>query len=54
MRVGVIEHRAGAVRRLADGEDALEDVPDLREVVLVERMMTAGLVAHQPGVGLRG
>src|SRR3954471_7597842 len=53
MRVGVIEHRTGAIFRVADGESALEDVPDLREVVLVEWMMRAGLVAHEPRVRLR-
>src|SRR5438067_146160 len=52
MRIGVIEHRPGAVRRLADREGAFEDVPDLREIVLVERMMRAGVVADQAGVGL--
>src|SRR5262249_51830716 len=43
---------ARAVRALADLKFALEDVPDLREIVLVQRMVRAGLVAHEAGIGL--
>src|SRR4051812_26948922 len=50
--VGIVEHRTRAVGPLADRERALEDVPDLREVVLVEGMMRTGFVAHEAGVRL--
>src|SRR5262245_47119924 len=46
------EHRARAVRTLADLKLTFQDVPDLREVVLVQRMVRAGLIAHEPGIGL--
>src|SRR4029450_9601375 len=52
VRVRVEEHRARAVRTLADLELAFQDVPDLREVVLVQRMVRAGLIAHEAGIGL--
>src|SRR5207253_2358859 len=42
VRIGIEEHRAGPVRLLADLELALEDVPDLGEVVLVQGMVGAG------------
>src|SRR5262245_45225095 len=54
VRVGIEEHRAGAVVLAADAELALEDVPDLREIVLVAWVMRAGLVTDQAGVGLGG
>src|SRR5262252_3296463 len=50
---GIEEHGAGAVGRVPDLELALEDVPDLGEVVLVERVVRAGVVADEAGVGLR-
>src|SRR6266850_8154223 len=52
--IGIVEHRAGAIGLAADAELAFDDVPDLGEVVLVARMMSAGLVAHQAGVRLGG
>ncbi len=54
MGVRIEEHGAGPVGRLADPELALEDVPDLGEIVLVEGMVRPGLVPHQPRVGLGG
>src|SRR5438477_6670924 len=52
VRVRIEQHRARAVRALTDLELAFKDVPDLREVVLVQRMVRAGLIAHEPGIGL--
>src|SRR5215470_17366588 len=54
VRVRIEQHRAGAVGALADLELALEDVPDLPEVVLVQWMVRARLVAHEAGIGLGG
>src|SRR5262245_49890939 len=52
VRVRVEDHRARAQRPVADLERALEDVPDLREIVTMARMEGAGLVAHEARVGL--
>src|SRR5678816_2333051 len=52
--IGIEEHRARPVRLAPDAELALDDVPDLREVVLMARMVGAGLVANQTGVRLGG
>src|SRR5260370_4777957 len=37
MRVGVVDHRAGAIGPAADREAAFQDVPDLRGIVPVQR-----------------
>src|SRR5438445_727450 len=52
VRVLVKEHRARAVELAPDGELALEDVPDLGEVMVVLRVVRARLVAHHAGVRL--
>src|SRR5260370_23488103 len=52
VRVGVEDHRARAQRPVADLERALEDVPDLRKIVTMARMVGTGLVAHKTRVGL--
>src|SRR4029077_1352173 len=54
VRIRVEEHAARPIRRIPDLELPLEDVPDLGEVVLVERMVRARLVADEPRVGRGG
>src|SRR5262245_43195799 len=54
MGIRIEEHRARPVRFAPDAEVALDDVPDLGEVVLMARMVGAGLVANQTGVRLGG
>src|SRR5229473_6337308 len=51
MRVFHVDERAGAVLLLTHLELAVDDVPDLREVVLVEGKPRAGLVAQEAGIG---
>src|ERR1700704_5694501 len=51
MRVFHVDERAGAVLPLAHLEFAVDDVPDLREVMLMERESRAGLVAQEAGIG---
>src|SRR3984893_12829403 len=51
MRVFHVDERAGAVLPLAHLELAVDDVPDLREVVLVEGKPRAGLIAQEAGIG---
>jgi hypothetical protein len=43
MRIGVIDHRTGLIDLSADRERAFEDVPDLRKIVPVHRVVRAGL-----------
>src|SRR5215470_4586237 len=52
VRVWVEDDRARAQRPVPDLERALEDVPDLSEIVAVARMEGARLVAHEARVGL--
>src|SRR3982750_2169013 len=54
MRIGMEDHRARRARATADRERALEDVPDLREVMVVHRMMGPGLEAQDAGVRFCG
>jgi hypothetical protein len=54
VRIRVKDHRAGAVFAPADVEAAFEDVPDLREIVPVQRMVRARCEAQDTGVGLGG
>src|SRR5206468_2824371 len=49
---GIEDHRAGTVLFSADPELAFEYVPDLREIVLVQRVITARFIAHDARVGL--
>src|SRR5690606_33957334 len=44
--VGMEDHRSGTVLHAVDLEHAIEDVPDLGEVVVMERMPGPLLVAH--------
>src|SRR5690606_23652232 len=52
--VGMEDHRSGTVLHAVDLEHAIEDVPDLGEVVVMERMPGPLLVAHDPCVWHRG
>src|SRR6266404_1427968 len=54
MRIGVEQHRARRAELAVDGEFALQDVPDLREAVIMLGMMCAGLQPKNAGVGLGG
>src|ERR671910_2838728 len=54
MRIGMENHRARAAFAPADVEGPFQDVPDLREVVVVQRMMRAGLEPQDSGVRLGG
>src|SRR5580704_4020701 len=51
MRVFHVDQRARTVFPLAHLELAVDDVPDLREVVLVEGKPRAGFVAQEAGIG---
>src|SRR4051794_28031180 len=53
MRVGHIGYRAGAVKLSAKGEFALDDVPDLREIVPMQRKGRARCVFEKSRVGFR-
>src|SRR5215472_10825091 len=53
MRVGHIGDRAGAVELSGKGEFALDDVPNLREVVPVQRKGSARRVFEKSRTGLR-
>src|SRR5262249_62243597 len=49
--VGGEDHRPGGPGLAADHEGAGEHVPHLREIVVVDRMMRAGLEPEDAGVG---
>src|SRR5439155_3471361 len=53
VRVGHIGYRAGAVELSGKGEFALDDVPNLREVVPVQRKGRARRVFEKSRIGLR-
>src|SRR5215510_14554038 len=53
MRVGHIGYRTGAVELSGKGEFALDDVPDLREVMPVQRKGSARRVFEKSRIGLR-
>jgi hypothetical protein len=52
VRVRIEDDGAWSHGALADFEGALEDVPHLREIVAVARVMGSGLVADEARVGL--
>src|SRR5262249_51248907 len=52
MRIGMKGHRALAILLAADQKLALQDVPDLGEIVTMTRMKRAGVVTNEACVGL--
>jgi len=54
MQVGMEDHGAGAVFVSGDHELTFQDIPDLREIVPVQRMARAGRETDEPGVRLGG
>src|SRR5271170_2880724 len=52
VRIRVVHHCARTVDAAANPELSLEDVPDLRKVVLMLRMIAARFVTHDAGIRL--